>query len=319
MGLTAALLVALGVTAALTPLAAAVARRLGVVDRPGPLKVHEREVPYLGGVAVFAGVAGPLAVERPSFLVPLALALILGVADDVADMPAPIRLLAEVVIGVTVAAAVHDRGLLAAAVIVAGAVILLNAVNLLDGLDGLASGVAAVAALGFAAVLDGAGQVLALALAGALAGFLVWNRPPARIYLGDGGSYLVGTALALLLALTAEPDAEIALTAGAALFLAVPVADTTVAIVRRWRAHRPLLAGDRGHVYDQLVDRGWTARRTVAACICAQAVLVAVGIGVAALPSAAAVVVAAAVILGVAVALLWTFTSPTAWAGAEPR
>ena len=97
--------------------------------------------------------------------------------------------------------------------------------------------------------------------AGALVGFLLWNRPPARIYLGDAGSYLVGTALAILLALTATEHGTEAPTAGALLFVAVPVADTTVAIVRRWRAGQPLRQGDRGHVYDQLVDRGWTTGR----------------------------------------------------------
>src|SRR4029453_10608293 len=101
-----------------------------------------------------------------------------------------------------------------------------------------------------------------------------WRRPwrwpapclaswggPARIYLGDAGSYLVGTGLALLLALTATADEGVATTAGALLFVAVPVADTTIAIVRRRRAGRPLLEGDRGHIYDQLVDRGWSAER----------------------------------------------------------
>jgi UDP-GlcNAc:undecaprenyl-phosphate GlcNAc-1-phosphate transferase len=319
VGLTAALLSALLVTAALTPVAATAARRLGVIDRPGPLKVHQEAVPYLGGVAVFAGVAAPVALERPSWLLPLALALVLGVADDVVDIPTPIRLLAEVVVAVTVVATVEVRGPLAALVVCAGSVILLNAVNLLDGLDGLASGVAAVAALGFAAVLEDSGQVLGLALAGALVGFLLWNRPPARIYLGDGGSYLVGTTLAVLFASTAEPGAEVSLTAGAALFLAVPVADTTVAIVRRWRAHRPLLAGDRGHVYDQLVDRGWSPSRTLVACVAAQAVLVVVGIGITALFGPVAVAVAAAVILGIGATLLWAFTSPTAWAEAGPQ
>ena len=90
--------------------------------------------------------------------------------------------------------------MLAVVLVVAVTVLLINGVNLMDGLDMLAGGVAAVAALAFAVLLRGPGRQLAVALAAALAGFLVFNRPPARVYLGDGGSYLLGTALAVLLA-----------------------------------------------------------------------------------------------------------------------
>jgi UDP-GlcNAc:undecaprenyl-phosphate/decaprenyl-phosphate GlcNAc-1-phosphate transferase len=309
-----ALIVAAAVTAAITPLVAVAARRWGVVDRPGALKVHDRPVAYLGGVAVFLGLAGPVAVTTPSLLAPLGLALALGLADDLADLSPTLRMAGEVVIGVVgVIALPHTPTLPWSIVTVVLVLGLLNAVNLLDGLDGLASSVAALAGLGFAVVLD-ADQAVPLALTGALLGFLLWNRPPASIYLGDAGSYLVGTALALLLATVATTTDGAAPVAGSLLFVAVPVADTTVAIVRRARAGRPLLLGDRGHVYDQLVDRGWPATRATLACVLAQAGLVAVGIGAATLAGAAAVAVVAVVIVGVGVAALWAFTSPDAWA-----
>ena len=261
-----ALIVAAAVAALTTPIAARVAMHTGVVDRPGPLKVQTRPVPYLGGVAVFAGLAGPVAWAQPILLVPLGLALLLGLADDAADVSPRIRLLGEVVIGAASAICTPRRPLRCAGSVatVVAVVVLLNAVNLLDGLDALASSVAALGALGFSVVLDGDARTTAMALAGALVGFLVWNRPPARIYLGDAGSYLVGTGLALLLALTFVADDGIATPAGALLFVAVPVADTTIAIVRRRRARRPLFQGDRGHVYDQLVDMGWSSERSTA-------------------------------------------------------
>jgi UDP-GlcNAc:undecaprenyl-phosphate/decaprenyl-phosphate GlcNAc-1-phosphate transferase len=308
-----ALIVPLVVCAALTPLLARLAMRLGVVDRPGALKVHERPVPYLGGVAVLVALAGPVAVGRPTLAVPLVLATALGLADDVAELPPGLRLVAEVGIGVTAAAVVDVRGPAGAALTVAVVVLLLNAVNLLDGLDGLASGVGLAGAAGFAVVLGGDARVLALALAGALAGFLLWNRPPARIYLGDAGSYLLGTALAVLLAEAWGAGRPVAVAAGSVLLVAVPVADTTVAVLRRARARRPLLQGDRGHVYDQLVDRGWRRTAATGACVLAQVALAAAAVGVAALPAEAAVPVAAAVVVVVALPVLHRFTSPQSW------
>jgi UDP-GlcNAc:undecaprenyl-phosphate GlcNAc-1-phosphate transferase len=181
----------------------------------------------------------------------------------------------------------------------------------LDGLDGLASSVTALGALGSFVVLAGWGATLAIALVGALAGFLVWNAPPAKVHLGDSGSYLIGTALALLFLAAAPGDApEVS---AAFLFVGVPVADTAVAIVRRLRAHRPLMQGDRGHVYDQLVDRGWSVNLAVLACAAAQAVLTAIGIGVSNLDGGAAIAVTLATIAVVAAGALLVFTSPRAW------
>jgi UDP-GlcNAc:undecaprenyl-phosphate/decaprenyl-phosphate GlcNAc-1-phosphate transferase len=308
-----ALILAVVIAAIATPVVARLAVRLEVVDRPGPLKVQTRPVPYLGGVAVFAALVGPVAWAQPTLLVPLGLALLLGLADDVSDMSPRLRLGGEVVIGAAAAMALPGGLSVAGAVATAIVVVaLLNAVNLVDGLDGLATSVAALGALGFSLVLDGDSRVTAMALAGALLGFLVWNRPPASIYLGDAGSYLVGTGLALLLALTFVADDGRATPAGALLFVAVPVADTTIAIVRRRRAGRPLFQGDRGHVYDQLVDMGWSAERSTLACAAAQAVLVAVGLAASAITDGPAVTLVAVVIVVVGGAALWAFTAPSA-------
>jgi UDP-GlcNAc:undecaprenyl-phosphate GlcNAc-1-phosphate transferase len=284
-----------------------------MLDRPGLLKVQAHPVAYLGGLAVFAGLAGPIAIERPVLIVPLALSLGLGLADDIKGPPPTWRLSVEVVIGVIAAWALPANDLLGAVLTVVLVVALINAVNLLDGLDALASGVGLMSALGFAYALEGEFRVLALALAGSLAGFLVWNHPPARIYLGDGGSYLVGTALALLLAESLNDGESIAVASGAVLFVAVPLADISVAIVRRLRARRPLFYGDRGHLYDQLVDRGWSPVATVGACTLAQALLVGVGVGIAGLPAALAVAVAVAFVVSVGTVMLVAFTAPGTW------
>lgn len=310
-----ALIVCFAIAVVATPIAARVATLLGFVDQPGPLKVHRRPVPYFGGVAVLVAVAVPVLGARPSYLVPIALACALGLADDRADLPPLLRLAAEGAIGVGAAwvAAPHDVGHVALGVVVV--LVLINAVNLLDGLDGLAATVVGLSAAGFYVVLSGSSATLALALAGALAGFVVWNAPPARVYLGDAGSYLLGTVLAMLFLATAQREA--AVVSGAFLFLGVPVADTVVAIVRRFRARQPLLRGDRGHVYDQLVDRGWPARGAVAACVVAQGALTGGGIAIALLQGGAAVVTTVVVVAGLGVTAVIVFTSPRAWTPGE--
>lgn len=308
-----ALIVAGVVAAVLSPVAARVATRIGFVDSPGPHKPQAEAVPYLGGAAVFAAIVGPVAVARPTLLIPLTLAFALGLADDRFDLSAKVRLPVELVLGVTAALVLPVRGLGGALLTVAFVVVLLNAVNLIDGLDGLASGVCLFSALGFAVVLDGDFRVMALALGGALAGFLIWNRPPARIYLGDAGSYLAGTTIALLLAASFGHDQPIATSAGALLFVAVPVADTSIAIVRRLRAGRPLFEGDRGHVYDQLVDRGWSLGAAAGACVVAQAVLTALGVGIASLAAVPAALAASVLVVVAAAAAFRVFTAPGSW------
>jgi UDP-GlcNAc:undecaprenyl-phosphate GlcNAc-1-phosphate transferase len=295
-----ALAVAVVVAVVATPVAGAVARRAGVVDRPGPLKTHREPVPYLGGVAVFVALCvGVIATGRPELLAPLLLALALGTVDDVAPLPARVRLVVEAGVGVTAALVVPGDAAMRIATGVA-VVALLNAVNLLDGQDGLAASVGIVSALAFAA-LGGDATAFGAALAGGLAGFLVFNHPPARIYLGDGGAYLVGTALVLAIPLTEHGASDWAIWFAAPLVVAVPLADTAVAIIRRARTGAGLLVGDRSHVYDQLVDRGCTVTTSTLLCAAAQVLLAALGLVVATFTAPWAF--AATVTIGVLLAL----------------
>jgi UDP-GlcNAc:undecaprenyl-phosphate GlcNAc-1-phosphate transferase len=295
-----AALVAFATAVALTPFVRGRARAWGIVDHPGPLKVHREPVPYLGGVAVFGAITLVVAPWHPALLIPLALATALGIADDVRQISPRARLAAQILVGavagIVAPAPVRFGGIVTAALVV----VLVNAVNLIDGMDALASCVVLVSALGFG-ILGGDARILALAVVGALLGFLLFNRPPARIYLGDGGAYLLGTAVALMAACALEhhPVAWFALP----LLFALPLADASIAIVRRVRAGRSPLAGDRSHVYDQLADRGWSIPRVVAACVLAQAVATVAGMAawhLDALPAAAIVGVSGALALAVA-------------------
>jgi UDP-GlcNAc:undecaprenyl-phosphate GlcNAc-1-phosphate transferase len=284
-----------------TRLAMALARRVNLLDRPGDLKVQREPVPYLGGVGVAAGAVIGVALARPALLLPLGLALGLGILDDARGMSAVVRFVAEVAIGIVVGVLLPVRlpSLLGIVVVTIVALVLINGVNMIDGLDGLAGGVTLVSAVGFALILSHDGRTVALALAGGLGAFLVFNRPPARVYLGDGGSYLVGTALAVLLCLAWSSRSRAAVSAGALLLVACPVAELACAVLRRVRSRQPLFAGDRGHPYDRLVQTGRSPSRAVIAYVVAQALFTAAGVGVAHLGATAAITTAAVTILAI--------------------
>jgi len=276
MGTVVAFGAALAAAIVLVPVARRASFALGVLDSPGALKVQREPIPYLGGAAVFVAVAIALAPTHRAWLIPLALAGALGIADDVRSISPRLRLLGQALVGVVAGVVVSAPGPAGVAITAIFVVVLVNAINLIDGMDALAASVVVMSAFGFALVGGGA-RVPAVVVCGALIGFLVFNRPPARIYLGDGGSYLLGTALALLAASTLGTQPRVAWIA-VPLIVAVPLADTAIAILRRVRAGRSVLAGDRSHVYDQLADRGWSIGRVVAICAVAQLLVALVGL-----------------------------------------
>jgi UDP-GlcNAc:undecaprenyl-phosphate/decaprenyl-phosphate GlcNAc-1-phosphate transferase len=302
------LLIGLVVSLAVTPLAMAVARRVGLLDHPGPLKIHADPVPYLGGVGILAAAAAGLASDRPDLIIPLllapSLALALGVLDDAFNLSPMGRLGEQVLCGLFVALIVDTRVpepwdylLVTAAVVV-----IMNGMNFLDGLDGLAGGVALVSSLGFAIALGGVGESLAYAVAGGLLGFLVFNRPPARVYLGDGGSYLLGVLLAVLLTLAWRSGEGWTTSISSVLLVLLPVAEVTFAILRRARARTSPLHGDRRHSYDLLVRSGRTPTEAVLICVGIQATLAGVGAAAAEMPRGAALAVTIVTAAVVAVA-----------------
>jgi UDP-GlcNAc:undecaprenyl-phosphate/decaprenyl-phosphate GlcNAc-1-phosphate transferase len=299
-------LVSAVVTAIAVPLCMRTARRFGIVDHPGPLKTQDAPVAYLGGLAVFAGLVAGAVAGRPITLVPLAAALALGVVDDGVGLSAPLRLAAELGVGVLVAAAVplHLPAGLGFPLLVIVGVLLINGFNLLDGLDMLAAGVAAAAAVGFAVVTHGPARLMAASLVGALAAFLYFNRPPARIYLGDGGSYLLGATTTVLLAYAWGVGVPVSTGVIALALVAIPVAEVLCALVRRHRGGRPLLAGDRAHPYDLLVSKGWSRLAASGAYVSLEVMIVlvvsiVVGTGVHSVPVALGVDLAVAgVVLG---------------------
>jgi UDP-GlcNAc:undecaprenyl-phosphate GlcNAc-1-phosphate transferase len=225
-------------------------------------------------LADVADLPGPVFIQGLS--VGGALALAVGAVDDARSLPAWIRVQVLLLAGVALAAGgweVEPLGVLGPAAIVALTVACANGVNLVDGQDGLAAGVCTASALGVAGcvVLVGGfdAATLPFACAGAVAGFAMWNVPPARVFLGNGGAYAVGVLLAASVSVLTAVASWTGLVA-AACCLAVPAYEVAATLVRRARAGASLTAGDRGHSYDLLAARwGSRSRATVALVVAA--------------------------------------------------
>jgi UDP-GlcNAc:undecaprenyl-phosphate GlcNAc-1-phosphate transferase len=239
--------------------------RLGIMDRPGYHKIHQQPVPYLGGVAVLIGVAVTMLLFDPGsapVVVLIGLMAAIGLYDDIWYASVAFKVVGE--LGVATAAAalgfvwhITDSGPIDVAISLIWIVGLSNAYNLLDNMDGLASTVASAGLLGLA-ILAPSTAALALAGVGALVGFLVVNWPPARMYLGDSGSLLVGFMVALATisaANTMEGLHSVVLAIGPA---AVGLMDTSLVIVSRLMTGRPIQLGGRDHLSHRLRILGWS-------------------------------------------------------------
>ena len=294
-----AFVVAAWVAAACTPLVRTLARRCGVVDRSDHYrKVDERAVPLLGGVAIFVAFLAPilalvlvyrnnvsvLVMQHSGEMLALlgggAIALGLGIVDDAMRLAARWKLLFQVAAasvavagGFSITAVSNPfggpiiLGWLSVPVTIFWFVGCMNALNLLDGLDGLAAGAALFVTVTLLLVSmvfgNGLGMLLLACLGGATIGFLLYNFHPASIFLGDSGSMLLGfwvAALSLLAARKAE--AAVALLVPF-IALGLPIFDTTLAILRRWSHKVPISTADRQHIHHLLMGMGLTHKRAV--------------------------------------------------------
>jgi UDP-GlcNAc:undecaprenyl-phosphate GlcNAc-1-phosphate transferase len=259
--------VALALSLVLTWAARRLGLATGLVDRPSPpgapgseaLKIHTVPIPVLGGLGVVTATLAALLVvghELPAAVLGgVVLATAVGLVDDVRPLRPSIRMVGLTGAGILMAAWLPlDRlNPLARPGLVLLVLLLANAVNLIDGQDGLAGGLGAISCAGLAAVIsaNGGDPVLAVVLAGSLVGFLAWNLPPARIFLGNGGAYGLGSLLAVLAAQATLGHGWHGLLA-AGLCLGVFAFELTFTVIRRLGASQGLANGDRRHSYDLL-------------------------------------------------------------------
>ena len=232
-----------------------VAPRIGLVDRPGELKVHLKAVPYGGAALAVGALAGALVAGGNAWMVLAVLvALAGGLVDDIHPISPWARLPAQLIAGLCLVLGgltLEPLGAAGPVVLVIATVACCNAVNMIDGQDGLAPGLGAIAGLGLAGVALAAGTSSAtgLAVAGACSAFLLWNRPPARVFLGDGGAYAVGV---LLVASAASASTGWPELLGVTVCLGLFVAELVSTVLRRIRSASSALLGDREHTYDRL-------------------------------------------------------------------
>jgi UDP-GlcNAc:undecaprenyl-phosphate/decaprenyl-phosphate GlcNAc-1-phosphate transferase len=300
-----AFLMALSISWWLTPEIRARAMRLKLVDMPNEeRRIHKVPVPRLGGVAIFISLLTTLALmcaiagrfPKPGGLAGIAvggtLIFVLGLIDDLESIPAKVKLLVQILAGCAAYSlgvrikmipinmdigAIHlhyalSLGPWSLPLTVFWLVGVANAVNLIDGMDGLAAGTAAISALTIWAVAlapninQPNAALIAAALAGALLGFLRWNFNPARIFLGDSGAYLTGFILGAV-SITGVLKSTTAVTLIVPTFILVllilffPLLDTTWAIVRRVSKGRSIFAPDAEHIHHRLLQTGLSQKK----------------------------------------------------------
>jgi UDP-GlcNAc:undecaprenyl-phosphate GlcNAc-1-phosphate transferase len=284
----------------LTPLLRGLALRRGWVDKPdNNRKLHKVPIPRIGGVPIMLAYAGSLSIlllldptrSVPvhahltvawSLLLPAFLVFIIGLLDDVLTLQPWEKIATEIFAALLAylgGIRIHEflwypvPSYVGLPLTVAWLVGCTNAFNLIDGLDGLATGIGLVAALttlGAGFLQGDAVLVTATApLAGALLGFLIFNFNPASIFLGDGGSLWVGFMLACFGVIWSEKSVTVMSITAPMMALSIPLLDTALSIARRFLRRQPIFRADRGHIHHRLVDRGLSPRRAVLLLYCA--------------------------------------------------
>src|SRR6187549_2105338 len=269
----------------LTPAVGGMARILGAVDRPGGRRLNVNPVPRLGGIAIFFGIFVPalafleLGRETRGVLLGAAVATVVGAIDDFRVLK-PGRKLAGQVIAASIppffgvwidhftfpfVGIVDLPAVVGMPVTVIWIVAVMNMVNFLDGMDGLAAGVCAIAGLTFAILALSLGKtdaaLLSAVVAGACVGFLRHNFFPARIFMGDSGALVLGFTLATVSISGLLKTASTVVLFLPLLVLAVPIIDTSFVVARRLKHGESPFAPDQSHLHFRFLRRGYSQRR----------------------------------------------------------
>jgi len=296
-----ALAAAFFLTFAATPLVRAIAPKVGAMDVPRDARrVHDHPIPRLGGLAIFFGFLLSVVlfadVDMPvqGMLLGALVIVSVGAVDDIIPLPAWLKLIVQIIAAcIAVAYGVRINiisnpnlfsgreflplGVLSVPITVAWIVVITNSVNLIDGLDGLACGVSAIASTTMLviAVVLGQGNVGIIlgALVGACLGFIPYNLNPAKIFMGDTGALLLGYILATLSVTGLFKFYAIISFAVPLLALGLPIFDTVFAIIRRLLKGQNPMQADRGHFHHRLIDMGLSQKQAVAVLYAISAVL----------------------------------------------
>ena len=269
----------------LTPIVIAVSKKLDIVDRPNFRKIHTKPISMLGGSAIllsfFIGIwlGAPIEREIKPLLLGAIVIYLVGLIDDLYDLKPVLKLIGQIIaasivvvygvtidfISIPIGPTIHF-GWLSIPITIFWIVAITNAINLIDGLDGLAAGVSTIAlvTIAFIAILQGNIFIIMICsvLIGSLHGFLVFNFHPAKIFLGDSGALLLGFIIGFLSLLGFKNITFISLFFPIVI-LAVPFIDTLFAMIRRVKRGQHIMQADKSHLHHKLLDLGYTHRQTV--------------------------------------------------------
>ncbi|QZY55511.1 glycosyltransferase family 4 protein [Crassaminicella profunda] len=281
----------------MTPLAKKLAYKVGAIDVPkDERRVHKKPIPRMGGLAIYLGVIGSILLLLPymdlsvdmlkqikGILIGGTIIVLMGIVDDINPLSAKVKLAGQILsAAVAVYCGVKIQVLnvpfidyqfnveylgLSIPVTIFWIVGITNTLNLIDGLDGLAAGVATIAAvsLSYVGFMNESyiAAMMTLAIAGACLGFLPYNFNPAKIFMGDTGSLFLGYMLATISVFGLTKGAVAIATIVPVLALGLPIFDTTFAILRRMLNGRPIMEPDKGHLHHKLLSTGMGQKRTV--------------------------------------------------------
>lgn len=296
-----ALVLAALVSLAATPMVKVMSVKMGAVDVPRDnRRMHDHPIPRMGGLAIFFGflfamlLFVPLDTAKKGMLLGAVIIVILGIFDDINALPAKLKFAVQIVAALIAVLAgnqinvlsnpnifsanpVWQLGWLAYPVTVIWIVAITNAVNLIDGLDGLACGVSTISAMTMLVIallvseLDVA--VMMAALAGACMGFLPYNFNPAKIFMGDTGSTFLGFIMATVSINGMFKQYTIISFVVPFLMLGLPIFDVCFAVVRRVSHGQSPMQPDRGHVHHRLIDMGFSQKQAVGVLYVISAIL----------------------------------------------
>lgn len=293
------LLVAFVVAAAVTPAAIKIAPKIGAMDIPkDERRMHKKPMPRFGGIAIYLGIMVALAVFAlkdkgvTSVMTGCTLIYMLGLIDDLKDLKPLVKLCGQIVcatvvyiMGVRIEFITNYFGpgnmafgdVACFIITVLWLIAITNAVNLIDGLDGLAAGIAAISALciGYVAYIHGqyVPTLAMMAIAGAALGFLPYNFNPAKIFMGDSGSELLGFSIAAVSILGTVKSATIVVVIIPALVLGLPIFDTVMAILRRLAKHQSIGTADKDHLHHRIMKAGFGQKRAVMILYCISGIM----------------------------------------------
>jgi len=284
-----------------TPIAIKLAPKIGAMDIPKDnRRMHKHPIPRFGGIAMYCGILvafvslKPLNTQTLGLLIGSAFIVLVGIIDDRKGLRPIVKLILQIIAAAILwISKIRITGFtnpftsnfitiplwVSCIITIIWIVGITNTINLIDGLDGLAAGITFIASMSVAytAYYKQMSEtlIIVLAIAGSTLAFLVYNSYPAKIFMGDAGSMLLGYLMSSvsLIGIAPSKSAMLFSTIVPVLVLALPIFDTAFAIVRRVANHRPIMQADKGHLHHRIMAMGFGQRRTVLALYCISAIM----------------------------------------------